>query len=168
MWRVKGRMLALTALAAALAGCAPSTPAAHRTTPSSTATSSTSPAAPSSTPAAAAFAKWYDDGGKRAWDTLASALAGTAKAVLSGLPSLGRACATVAAAVQAVQARGPAPDTTVQRWLSDALALFRTGADECRVAADTDNAKLLKDTVAAIDAGSADLTKATAAIAKLG
>ncbi len=169
MCRVKGRVLAVTVLAAAVAACAPSTPAAHGTfVTSPPASTSASPAVSAATPAASAFAKWYDDGGKQAWDRLASALVGPVKAVLSGLPAVGRACAKIAAAVQAVQAKGHVPDATVQRWLSDALALFRDGARECEVGADTDNAKLLRDSVAVIDAGSADLTKATAAIAKLG
>jgi hypothetical protein len=80
---------------------------------------------------------------------------------------MGSACAKIAAAVIAAQGAPQFPGPAAAKWYTRALAQFEKGATECQDGVSSDDAAIIEQALVPINAGSADMVRATAAIKAL-
>jgi hypothetical protein len=164
-------ILAAPVLLLALAGCtaspAQSPPASSAPAATVTTTAAAVPGGAVS-PAAEAVSAWYSGGGKAALGKLITALGQAGAASPEDFPAMSAACAQVSAAVTAMDDAGPVPYAPAERWMARALAQFSAGSADCQAGVQGSDVSLLQKSAAAINAGSADLVRATKAIQSLG
>lgn len=78
-----------------------------------------------------------------------------------------KACGRLASAVTSAEAAPAVPDQRSAKWYVRALARYQKGAADCQAGAAADDASIVGDAAAAIDAGNRDLACATSAIKAL-
>jgi hypothetical protein len=130
-------------------------------------------ASPAPTPGAGGIANrvaaWDHGSGGADLHRVVRALGAVSRADASGgLHAVGTACAKIAAAVIAAQGAPQIPDPAAAKWYTRALAKFEQGATECQDGVSSDDAAIIERALAPINAGSADMVRATAAIKSLG
>jgi hypothetical protein len=103
-----------------------------------------------------------------AFNALAAQMGTVSQTDLAGnVSGAASVCATLAEDVTNAQAAPPIPDPAAQFWYTRALADFSKAAADCHAGAQSQDAAMLNESTAALDAGARAMEKVTAAIRAL-